>query len=251
MFRAKTDRIAKIAVDKKETVHKLDFLLSQRTIMYIDYANVRPWSNKLKFHIDIKRLKQFLDSFSQIDKVHFYQGTLTGDENSLNDIQEISDRNYVLHTKPVKIMDLSIDVTSLQSIQSPDLLKDFVRNPLLKTFSLDQVENLNKHLQNLNQQGVLKLQDRKCNFDVEIGVDMLLDLQNNNAETFVLWSGDSDFADPLQQLLDADKNVILFATAGRVARELNALRKNGLKIFDVKDLEKFICWPKELRKLTQ
>lgn len=251
MFTAKTDRIKEIAVDEQDLIEKLDSLLTERTIMYIDYANVRPWSNKLKFHVDIKRLKQFLDSFSQIDKVHFYQGTLTGDKDSENDIQEVSDRNYVLHTKPVKIMDLSIDVTSLQSMQSPDLIKDFVRTPLLKTLSLDQIEGLNKHLQNLNQQGVLKLQDRKCNFDVEIGVDMLLDLQNNNADTFVLWSGDSDFADPLQQLLDANKNVILFATAGRISRELNTLRQNGLKIFDIKDLEKFVCWPKELRKLTQ
>jgi uncharacterized LabA/DUF88 family protein len=248
MFNAKTNRIKEISIDKQDLIEKIDFLLAERTIMYIDYANVRPWANKLKFHIDLKRLKQFLDSFSQIDKVHFYQGTLAGDKDSENSIQEVLDRKYVLHTKPVKIMDLSIDVTSLQSIQSPDLLKDFIRSSLLKTLTLDQVEGLNKHLKNLNNQGILKLKDKKCNFDVEIGVDMLLDLQNNNADTFVLWSGDSDFSDPLQQLLDANKNVILFATAGRIARELNALKQKGLKIFDIKDLEKFICWPKELRK---
>ena len=92
------------------------------------------------------------------------------------------------------------------------------------------------------------MQDRKCNFDVEIGVDMLLDLEHNASDTFVLWSGDSDFADPIRQLLEAKKKVILFATAGRIAKELNSLRSAGLVIFDIRDLEKFICWLRELNK---
>ena len=250
MFTPKTDRIKSIAEEQNGLIEKLDSMLAGRTTMYIDYANIRPWSNKLRFHIDTKRLKQFLDSFSQIEKVHFYQGTLVGDEQSEGDIKDLEDRGYVLHTKPVKIMDLSIDVTSLQSMQSPDLLSDFIRTPLLKTLALNQIETLNQHLQNLNQQGIKKLQDRKCNFDVEIGVDMLLDLERNSADTFVLWSGDSDFADPIQQLLDAKKKVILFATAGRVSRELNSLRSVGLIIFDIRDLEKFVCWLRELKKIT-
>ncbi len=250
MFSPKTDKIRIIADEHKKLITKLDFLLSGQTIMYIDYANIRPWSNKLHFHIDTKRLKQFLDSFSHIRKIHFYQGTLKGDERSENDIRDLRDQGYTLHTKPVKIMDISIDTTSLQSMQSPNLLHDFIRAPLLRTLTLDQIENLNQHLQNLNQRGTKKLQDRKCNFDVEIGVDMLLDLEHNIADTFILWSGDSDFSDPLQQLLSAKKKVVLFATAGRIARELNSLKSSGLIIFDIRDLEKFVCWPKELKKLS-
>ncbi|PIZ77002.1 MAG: hypothetical protein COY04_00770 [Parcubacteria group bacterium CG_4_10_14_0_2_um_filter_7_35_8] len=30
---------------------------------YIDYANVRPWADKLGWHVDTKRLMQFLKSF--------------------------------------------------------------------------------------------------------------------------------------------------------------------------------------------
>lgn len=248
MFQAKTERIKILSVEQISLIEKLDLMLSGRTIMYIDYANIRPWSNKLRFHIDTKRLKQFLDSFSQIEKIHFYQGTLVGDRQSESDIKDLEDRGYELHTKPVKLMELSIDVSSLQSLQSPDLLSDFIRTPLLKTLALNQIENLNQHLQNLNQQGIRKLQDRKCNFDVEIGVDMLLDLEHNASDTFVLWSGDSDFADPIRQLLEAKKKVILFATAGRIAKELNSLRSAGLVIFDIRDLEKFICWLRELNK---
>jgi uncharacterized LabA/DUF88 family protein len=234
MFNPKTNRIKEIADKHKALISKLDLLLLGRTIM----------SNKLRFHIDTKRLKQFLDSFSQIVKVHFYHGTLVGDSRSENMVRDVESQGYELHTKPVKIMDLSVDATSLQSMQSPDLLRDFVRTSLLKTFSLQQIENLNLHLQHLNQQGVTKLQDRKCNFDVEIGMEMLLDLERNSADTFVLWS-----ADPIQQLLDTKKRVVLFATAGRIAKELNNLRDRGLIIFDIRDLEKFVCWLRELKLL--
>ena len=85
----------------------------------------------------------------------------------------------------------------------------------------------------------------KCNFDVEIGVDMLLDCERNSAETFILWSGDSDFADPIKKLISAGKKVYLFATAGRISSELNELRESGLKIVDIFELKEFICWLKE------
>lgn len=80
---------------------------------------------------------------------------------------------------------------------------------------------------------------------MEIGTDILLDCERNKTETFVLWSGDSDFADPLERLLKEGKKVVLFATAGRIARELNELRSSGQEIFDIFHLREFICWPKE------
>ena len=64
---------------------------------------------------------------------------------------------------------------------------------------------------------------------------------------FILWSGDSDFADPINQLLDDGKKVILFATARKVASELNELKKKGLLIFDIQKIRNFICWKKEIQ----
>lgn len=67
----------------------------------------------------------------------------------------------------------------------------------------------------------------------------------NETKTFVLWSGDSDFADPLEKLLKMGKKVCLFATAGRISSELNELKKSGLKIVDIFELKEFICWLRE------
>ncbi|MBU4589450.1 MAG: NYN domain-containing protein [Candidatus Omnitrophica bacterium] len=114
----------------------------------------------------------------------------------------------------------SKDVSSITP-DSPQILKQFIRAPLLQKMSIEAIEYLNTRLKELNQQGILYIEDLKCNFDVEIGRDMLLDYRDNKIENFILWSGDSDFADPVRQLLSDNKKVVLFATARRVSVELN------------------------------
>jgi uncharacterized LabA/DUF88 family protein len=143
-------------------------------------------------------------------------------------------------------MRLSIDVSSIAS-NSPDILKNFVRAPLLRSLKLEAVEYLNNELRKLNKQGKSYLEDRKCNFDVEIGRDMLIDYAEQGIENFVLWSGDSDFADPLNQLLDDGKKVFVFATARKVASELNDLVQKGLFIYEIQKIRNLICWKREIQ----
>ncbi|MDA2925278.1 NYN domain-containing protein, partial [Acidobacteria bacterium AH-259-L09] len=130
---------------------------------------------------------------------------------------------------------------------SAEILKNFIRGPLLKNLKLEAIEYLNNELRKLNKQGKSYLEDRECNFDVEIGRDMLIDYAEHGIENFVLWSGDSDFADPLSQLLHDGKRVFVFATARRVASELNDLVKQGLSVDDIQKIRDFICWKREIR----
>lgn len=247
MFKPKTPKIEKICAVNGLAVKKLEKLLDNKVCMYIDYANVRPWATKLKWHISATRLKQFLDSFDNIEYIRFYQGTLQGDDKSEKEILKLKKNKFEVRTKPVKIMRMSIDATSVPA-DAPTLLNQFIRRALLRKYKIETIEYLNRRFEEMNKDGLYYIEDRKCNFDVELGVDMLLDLERNNIDTYVLWSGDSDFADPIKQLLDRGKNVILFATAGRIARELNALRDDGLKIFDIADIREYICWKREQMK---
>ena len=240
---AKIIKLAKISSLAGE-VTRLEKLLKGNVNVYIDYANVRPWSEKLKWHLSISRTKQFLDSFKNIKSIKWYQGELVGDIHSQGEIKKIQKWKYTLRTKPVKIMKLSIDATSI-SRQSPDLLKKFLRKSLLRKYDIATIEFLNQKFADMNAAGIFEIEDRKCNFDVEIGADMRVDNLTTKVDTFVLWSGDSDFADPLKNLLDEGKNVILFATAGRISKELNLLRKHGLIIVDVFHLRDFLCWSNE------
>jgi uncharacterized LabA/DUF88 family protein len=245
MFEAKTDRIKELSSKYPQRIEELEAIFDKPTNVYIDYANVKPWATKLTWHIEPKRLKQFLDSFDKVNAIKLYNGTLTGDSESEIFNKELLRFGYKLITKPVKILRLSIDVSSIPSTSS-DILKDFIRRPLLKKLKVETIEYLNRELSELNREGTRYLEDRKCNFDVEIGRDMLIDYERNGIENFVLWSGDSDFASPVEQLLNDGKKVYLFATARKVARELNELTKSGLKIYDIQKIRNFICWKKEI-----
>src|SRR3989344_1593307 len=247
MFKPKTDRIQNIAKNKQEVITQLESIFSGKTRVYIDYANVRPWSEKLGWHIELKRLKQFLDSFDTVEAVNFYNGYLAGNERSEKEKTEAENCKYILRTKPVKIMNFSIDVSSILP-DSTVLVSQFIRRALLKKYEIATIEYLNERFKDMNKKGEYFIEDMKCNFDVEIGVDMLLDCERNSAETFVLWSGDSDFADPIEKLMSTDKKVILFATARKVSKELSALVPKGLMIFDIQKIRDFICWKKELER---
>lgn len=246
MFTAKTERIEKLAAKYAARVAELSAVFDRPTFVYIDYANVRPWSERLGWHVDLKRLKQLFDSFNDVRAVKLYQGTLVGDRDSEDLVRDMSAAGYEVITKPVKIMRHSIDVSSVAP-ESPDIVKSFVRTPLLRQLKLEAIGYLNDRLRELNRAGTLWLEDRKCNFDVEIGRDLLRDFDQRRAEAFVLWSGDSDFAGPVEELLANGKRVYLFATARRVSAELNALRACGLVIYDIQKIREFICWKKEMR----
>jgi uncharacterized LabA/DUF88 family protein len=247
MFIPKTERIKNIVADKQEVIKQLEGIFSGTTRVYIDYANVRPWSEKLGWHIELKRLKQFLDSFDTIEAVNFYNGYLAGNERSEKEKTEAEDNKYFLRTKPVKIMKFSIDASSILA-DSTVFLDQFIRRALLRKYEISTVEYLNERFKDMNKKGEYFIEDMKCNFDVEIGVDMLLDCERNNAETFVLWSGDSDFADSVEKLINMGKKVVLFATARKVSKELAALAGKGLMIFDIQKIRDFICWKKELER---
>jgi len=250
MFKAKTKRIEILSKDNPKIIKELEEIFDKKTNVYIDFSNIVFWQNRLNWHICLKRLKQFLDSFSNIQKVKFYYGTLEGDSYSEQLVREVEDYRYEVKTKPVKIIPISIDVSSI-AMNSPSLLKNFIRKPLLLKLSLENIEFLNKRLKDLNDQGIKYLEDKKCNFDVEIGVAMELDSIQKDAENFVLWSGDSDFEGPVNQLLEWGRKVTIFMTAREISTELAETKTEK---FEIKKIKEFICrakeLPEELRKKT-
>lgn len=243
MFNPKTTRIESLAEHNPDIIKDLEDIFDKKTNIYIDFANIIFWQDKLGWHISLKRLKQFFNSFDTIQKVNFYYGTLMDHDGSEKLMKEIESYNYYkVITKPVKIMQLSIDASSI-ALNSPALLEHFIIKPLLSKFTLETIESLNKQLKELNNRGIYSIERRKCNFDVEMGVDMELDMVTNQCDNFVLWSGDSDFADPVNKLISMNKRVTLFMTARRLSSEL---ADTSAKKFDIRKIKEFICQPKEL-----
>ena len=180
MFIPKTDRIKTIAEVEDHRIKELESIFNNPTNIYIDFANVWRWQKKLGWNIDLKRMKQFFDSFTNIKEVKFYCGELEGSLESFEMLKRAREKGYLVKSKPVKIMNLSIDVSSVPK-DSTLILDQFIRPPLLRKLKIENIEYLNNILRELNQQGTLTLEDRKCNFDVEISVDMLLDCRGKKS----------------------------------------------------------------------
>lgn len=210
--------------------------------MYVDWANVLHWQEELDWHLHLRRIKQLHDSFDMVKKVRLYHGTLEGNDKSQKQIDEVKSFGYDLTTKPVKQMKISIDVSSVPD-DSPEILKNFIKKSLLKKLDLETLTFMNSKLGLLNKQDILKLEEPKCNFDVEIGRHMLSDFLSGEYQNYVLWSGDSDFKDPIQQLITDNKKVTVVSISGWVTPEIADLQ---VPIFELRKIKEFICWPKEL-----
>jgi len=145
-------------------------------------------------------------------------------------------------TKPVKHIKISIDTSSIPA-NSPALLQQFIKKCLLDMFDISTITLLNDRLSDLNKKGLLFIEDEKCNFDVEMGRDMLKDFEFNGINNFILWTTDSDFADPVSQVRDDGKQAVIFSVGGKVASELD---ETGVYVFDIRKIKEFVCWYKHM-----
>ena len=71
MFKPQSNNVKKWAKQFPQHIESLERILQGEVAVYIDYANVRPWSVKLKWNIDLKRLRIFLRSFDNIKSIKF------------------------------------------------------------------------------------------------------------------------------------------------------------------------------------
>ena len=242
MFNPKTERIKKLAELFPKAISDLENIFGESANIYIDWQNVIHWQEKLGWHFNIRRMKQFFDSFDVIQSVKIYTGTLDSDVKSEGQIKELDDLGYDVSTKPVKLIPISIDVSSISS-NSPDILKNFISKNLLSKLDLGTIEYLNGKLLDLNKRGILKIVEQKCNFDVELGMDIQKNIDSDGVKNYILWSGDSDFADPISRIRENNKNAVIFSISRKVTSELNQTK---VLIFDVRKIKEFVCWPKEI-----
>jgi uncharacterized LabA/DUF88 family protein len=76
-------------------------------------------------------------------------------------------------------------------------------------------------IEQLHKSGIV-IEEPKCNFDVEMAMDMLDDTDKVTA--VMLFSGDSDLREPLQRLKVKGKKVAVVGVRGSVAAELFSVK---------------------------
>ena len=169
-----------------------------RIFTFVDFGNVRPWAEnfwpeenkkRINTEIDIKKLSEVCDWLKPRKKI-FYYGHFAERED-LNREHKFN----VMHKDSI----FRLDRARKSGFQ--------VKSKEVKLIPIyDDKGNYVKKMP-------------KCNFDVEITMDMLTKIQKY--DTVVLFSGDSDFALLLKYLKTKNKKIVIVCTRKGMSRELD------------------------------
>ena len=195
---------------------KFRLRLKGKTCVFVDWANVYGWTNRLNREVDPRKLYQYLETYKEIKDIRFYYG-LDKHPKSKQFLGKIKQIGFSVVSKEVKYIPVSIDTSHFRHIAKE-----------IKV-SLDNAKNvetkeMEKILQILNR----KILRRKCDFDMEIALDCFENLEKY--ASFVFFSGDGDFATLYKRLIAAKNQVIVVYAPGHIGREIWEIQKGLFKV---------------------
>lgn len=182
------------------------FIHEKSLIAFLDLTNMFHWQETLKWNFSIYHVIKQLLSVKSVKEVRIYYGLNERErEKSENFHRRLRECGAIVITKPVKWIKKKVSKRLFASGFAINRFDDHARSKL---------DELVMHLQNRE----VEIEDPKCNFDVEMALDMLDN--SDRISGVLLFSGDSDFKNPLQRLILKSKKVFIFGVRGQVAREL-------------------------------
>jgi len=179
-------------------------------IAYLDLTNMFHWQDVLGWKFRIEDAIKQLFTFPNIKEVKVYYGLNPRDrENSEAFHNRIKKTGAILKTKPMKFIPKTIEEGMFFQRKTLTLFDDSVKK---KIWAL---------IDELQKSGIL-IEEQKCNFDVEMAMNMLDDAEKVTA--ILLFSGDSDLLEPLQRLKVKGKKIGVVGVRGKVAKELHDIK---------------------------
>lgn len=175
-------------------------IIKSRAVVFIDWANVHGWKKKLGWGVNAYKLIAYFKTYIEISKINFYFGT---------DVTQES-KNFIN-----SIQQLEDDVFKVITKQVKYISDIFI-----------------PYDENYYTKG-----RRKCDFDVEITRDALNNA--NSFETFVLVSGDGDYAPLIDDMISKGKKTILIFAPGCRGKEYGDL-KRGFFLCSVNKIREYV-----------
>lgn len=173
---------------------------------YLDLSNMFHWQKVLNWNFRIEDVIFNLFNIRSIKQIKIYYGF---DEKNYNKSKGFHKRirktGAILISKPVKYIRKNIDEAF------------FFKRKTLNLFD-DEINLILKELIEKFKKTNLILEEPKCNFDVEITMDVLDDYEKITG--IILFSGDSDFYALLKRLRKKDKNIYIVGVRWQTSREL-------------------------------
>jgi len=194
----------------------LDWVNKEAAIFaYLDLTNMFHWQDVLGWRFRVEDIINQLFTFPNIKEVKVYYGFNKRDkDNSQAFHNRIKKTGAILRTKPMKFIEKDIDTSLFFQRKTVTLF-----NSVIKTKVQELIDELQKS-------GRI-IEEPKCNFDVEMAMDMIDDAEKITA--IMLFSGDSDLLEPLERLKVKGKKIGIVGVRGKVAGELHDIKN---KYFD-------------------
>jgi uncharacterized LabA/DUF88 family protein len=198
----------------------LDCINKETAIMaYLDLSNMFYWQDVLGWKFRIEDVVAQLFSFQNIKEVKIYYGTNNHDIDTAKESRAFQKRmlatGAIVRTKPVKFIK-----------KTPDEAL-FFKKSTRNLFNGDVTQVLSGLIEQIRVAGLNVIEEPKCNFDVEIAMDMVDDSDKESAA--MLFSGDSDLVAPLERLKIRGKKIFVVGVRYMVAGELHRVED---KYFD-------------------
>jgi uncharacterized LabA/DUF88 family protein len=181
---------------------------------YLDLTNMFHWQDVLGWKFRINDIVSQLFSFSNIKEVKIYYGKNEYDKDAKikSDIlkKRILATGAILRDKRVKFIKKTPDEALLFKRTTRNLFNAEVNGKIKEL--IDQIKKC----------GMETICEPKCNFDVEMAMDMMDDTEKNTA--VMLFSGDCDLAFALERLKIKNKRIFVVGVRGMVAEELHLVK---------------------------
>lgn len=183
-----------------------DFTKETSVIAFLDLTNMFHWQDVLKWNFSVYQVIEQLLRTKPLKEVRIYYGLNTRElQKSENFHQRLRKAGAIVISKPVKWIKKEITKNL------------FVKPATLGLFDDNAHSKLDELIVYLQQQGIV-IEEPKCNFDVEMALDMLDAM--DKVSGVLLFSGDSDMKEPLERLKLKGKKIYIFGVRGLVAKEL-------------------------------
>lgn len=199
---------------KNKFIVREDYLewINQETAIfaYLDLTNMFHWQDVLGWKFRIEDVVGQLFTFPNIKEIKIYYGK---NEKDLKNSEAFHDRikttGAILRTKPMKFIIKDINEGLFFQHRTRTLFDGSVKS---------KIQEL---IEELQKSGII-IEEPKCNFDVEITMDILDDTEKLTA--VLLFSGDSDLLGPLERLKVKGKKIGIVGVRGNVAGELHSIK---------------------------
>ncbi len=189
----------------------LEWIKKETSIfVYLDLTNMFHWQDTLGWKFRIEDIITQLHSYQNIKEVKVYYGSNPRDEkNSSAFHNRIKKAGAILKTKPMKFLQKNIHDGMFFQRRTLTLFDGPVKN------KIDEL------IDELRKTEVV-IEEPKCNFDVEMAMDLLDD--SDKVTAIMLCSGDSDLLGPLERLKVKGKRICVVGVRGKVATELHQVK---------------------------